>query len=97
MATSTTCVRPDLVVDATDHLILLRVDRAVRVGERELRYQLEHKDEHPLAQAEELLDVLVQLEAEGLVESEWTFRLTAHGRERLTGLTDSSTVAGCAS
>jgi len=69
-----------------DHLMLLRVDRAVRVGERELRYQLEHKDEHPLAQADELLDVLVQLEAEGLVDSELTFRLTPAGRERLAGL-----------
>jgi len=69
-----------------DHLILLRVDRAVRVGVRELRYQLEHKDEHPLAQADELLDVLVQLEAEGLIESEWTFRLTAQGRAQLAGL-----------
>jgi len=76
-------------VDAIEGLILVRVDRAVRVGERELRYQLEHKDEHPLAQAEELLDVLVQLEAEGLVESEWTFRLTARGRERLAGLAGS--------
>jgi len=80
-----------------DHLILRRVDRAVRVGERELRYQLEQKDEHPLAQADELLDVLVQLEAEGLVESEWTFRLTARGRERLADLAASSAVAGCSS
>ena len=89
MATSTTCVRPEVGADATDHLILRRVDRAVWVGERELRYQLEHKDEHPLAQADELLDVLVQLEAEGLVESEWTFRLTSRGRERLAGLAGS--------
>jgi len=93
MAT-TMSVRPDLGADATDRLILLRVDRAVRVGEHELRYQLEHKDEHPLAEADELLDVLAGLEAEGLVESEWTFRLTARGRERLAGLVDSSAVAG---
>jgi len=94
MATSRTCVRPELGADATDDLILRRVDRAVRVGECELRYQLEHRDEHPLAQADELLDVLVQLEVEGLVESEWTFRLTASGRERLAVLADSSAVAG---
>jgi len=97
MATSTTCVRPGLGADATERAILHRVDRAVRVGERELRYQLERKDQHPLAQADELLDVLVQLEAEGLVESEWTFRLTARGRERLAGLADSTTAARCAS
>ena len=73
MATSTMSVRPDLGADTTDHLILLRVDRAVRVEERELRYQLQRNDLHPLAAADELLDVLVQLEAEGLVEGEWTF------------------------
>jgi hypothetical protein len=28
--------------------ILLRVDRAVRIGEGELRYQLQRKDDHPL-------------------------------------------------
>jgi hypothetical protein len=67
----------------TERQILLRVDRAVGIGERELRYQLDRKDNHPLAQAEELLDVLVELEDLGLVESELCFGLTAEGRARL--------------
>jgi hypothetical protein len=69
--------------DATEQPILRRVDRAVRIGEGELRYQLEHKDNHPLAHADELLDVLADLETQGLVEGELSFRLTAAGRERL--------------
>jgi hypothetical protein len=68
--------------------ILVRVDRAVRIGEGELRYQLQRKDHHPLAQADELLDVLADLETEGLVDSELTFRLTREGRARLAGLAD---------
>jgi hypothetical protein len=39
----------------------VRVDRAVRIGEAELRYQLDRKDDHPLARSEELLDVLAEL------------------------------------
>ena len=70
----------------TERQILVRVDRTVLIGERELRYQLERKDDHPLAQADELLDVLAELEELGLVESELSFRLTAAGRARLTGL-----------
>jgi hypothetical protein len=66
--------------------ILHRVDRAVLIGERELRYQLGRKDDHSLAQADELLDVLADLEQQGLVESELCFRLTAEGRARLAGL-----------
>lgn len=66
--------------------MLLRVDRAVLIGERELRYQLRRKDDHPLAEADELLDVLAELEDLGLVESELCFRLTAEGRARLAGL-----------
>ena len=66
--------------------ILLRVDRAVKVGERELRYQLDRKDDQPLAHAEELLDVLADLEAQGLVESERCFRLTGAGRARFAAL-----------
>jgi len=70
----------------TEQLILHRVDRAVRVGERELRYQLVRKDNHPLAHERELLDVLADLEDKGLVESELSFRLTAEGRALLAGL-----------
>jgi hypothetical protein len=70
----------------TELQILHRVDRGgIRVGERELRYQLERKDNHPLASEDELLDVLAELEARGLLEAELCFRLTAQGRERLTG------------
>jgi hypothetical protein len=68
---------------ATERQILVRVDRAVGIGEGELRYQLEHRHDHPLARADELLDVLVDLEARGLVRSELCFRLTAEGRARL--------------
>ena len=67
----------------TERQILVRVDRAVRIGEAELRYQLDRKDDHPLARSEELLDVLAELEALGLVEAELCFRLTEAGRERL--------------
>ena len=68
--------------------VLLRVDRAVLIGERELRYQLQHKDNHPLAEADELLDVLAELEARGLIDVERCFRLTAEGRGRLAELDD---------
>jgi hypothetical protein len=73
-----------LSTDSVQRQILLRVDRAVRIGEGELRYQLDRKDQHPLAHADELLDVLAELEARGLVEAELCFRLTAEGRARLT-------------
>jgi hypothetical protein len=63
---------------------MTRVDRGrILIEERELRYQLERKDAHPLARADELLDVLAELEARGLLEAERCFRLTARGRERL--------------
>jgi hypothetical protein len=71
-------------VGAGERQILHRADRAVLIGERELRYQLDRKDDHPLARADELLDVLADLEQQGLVESELCFRLTPEGRARLT-------------
>ena len=77
-----------LAPGAGERQILHRVDRGVRVGEGELRFQLERKDDHPLAHEDELLDVLAELEAQGLVSSELTFRLTAQGRARLAGLAD---------
>jgi hypothetical protein len=64
--------------------ILKRVDRAVAIGERELRYQLDRKHDHPLANSTELLFVLAELEELGLVEAELCFRLTDRGRQRLT-------------
>jgi hypothetical protein len=72
-----------------DRQILVRVDRGgIHIGEGELRYQLQRKDAHPLAQEDELLDVLADLEARGLLEAELCFRLTAHGRECLHGRGD---------
>jgi hypothetical protein len=64
----------------------VRVDRAIGIGERELRYQLELKDNHPLARADELLDVLAEIERRGLIEAELCFRLTPEDRARLAGL-----------
>src|SRR4051812_48244343 len=84
MSATTTHVRRPASTDAVARQILRRVDRAVRIGERELRYQLDRKDNHPLAQADELLDVLAELDELGLVESELCFRLTGAGRELLT-------------
>ena len=67
----------------TERQILVRVDRAIHIGERELRYQLRSKHQHPLADSVELLDVLAELEDRGLVESELVFRLTSTGRKLL--------------
>jgi hypothetical protein len=83
MSATTTHARRPAPTDAIERQILRRVDRAVRISERELRYQLDRKDNHPLAQADELLDVLAELDDLGLVESELCFRLTAEGRELL--------------
>src|SRR3954453_14911829 len=72
-----------------DRQILVRIERGgILIGEGELRYQLERKDSHPLAQADELLDVLAEIEAHGLIEAELCFRLTAEGRARLAELDD---------
>jgi hypothetical protein len=71
-------------LDVRDRQILTRVKRGgILIGEGELRYQLEHKDAHPLAQEDELIDVLDQLEARGLVKAELCFRLTTTGRALL--------------
>jgi hypothetical protein len=71
-------------IDHTERQILVRVDRGgILIRERELRYQLQRKDNHPLAQADELLDVLAEIEAQGLIEAELCFRLTSEGRARL--------------
>jgi excisionase family DNA binding protein len=77
-------VRPRSAVDAKERQILTRVDRGgILIGERELRYQLERKDNDPLAREDGLLDVLAELEQHGLVEAELCFRLTPDGRECL--------------
>jgi hypothetical protein len=79
--------------NGAERQILHRVDRAVKIGEGELRYQLERKDHHPLAHEDELLEVLAELEAMGLVERELCFRLTPEGRARLTSA-DTAAAAG---
>jgi hypothetical protein len=69
-----------------DEQILLRVQHGgILIGESELRYQLERKDNHPLAQADELVDVLAEMKARGLIEAEMCFRLTERGRAVLAG------------
>jgi hypothetical protein len=80
-------------LDLAEHQILVRVDRGgILIGERELRYQLERKDNHPFARADELLDVLAEIEARGLIEAELCVRLTAEGRAQLADL---DTIEGC--
>ncbi len=76
-----TALAPGVLVG--ERQILVRVDRAIQVSESELRYQLERKDAHPLAQAPELVDVLCELEDRGLIDITLCFRLTPLGRERL--------------
>jgi hypothetical protein len=82
-------------VAGAERPILLRVQRGgIHIGERELRYQLEHKDNHPLAQADELLNVLAEIEARGLLTAELCFRLTEAGRSRLADLDEADRRAG---
>lgn len=79
---------PPAALEAGERQILVRVSRGgMLIGERELRYQLERKDNHPLARRPELLDLLGVLEDRGLLERELCFRLTAAGRTRLAELT----------
>ena len=71
-------------VAGAERQILVRVQRGgILIGEGELRYQLERKDCHPLARADDLLEVLAEIEARGLLEAELCFRLTKEGRVRL--------------
>lgn len=79
---------PPGALEAGERQILVRVDRGgMLIVEHELRYQLERKDNHPLARAPELLDLLAVLEDRGLLERELCFCLTARGRARLAELT----------
>ncbi|MBV9194927.1 MAG: hypothetical protein JO168_12345 [Solirubrobacterales bacterium] len=59
--------------------ILARIDRGVQICEAELRYKLRW-DEHDHGPVLELLD---ELERQGLIESALHFRLTDQGRARL--------------
>jgi DNA-binding PadR family transcriptional regulator len=63
-----------------EHEILARIDRAgLHICEAELRYKLRW-DERTHGSLLELLD---ELERQGLIESAVHFRLTEHGRSRL--------------
>ncbi|MEA2496701.1 MAG: hypothetical protein QOJ29_4612 [Thermoleophilaceae bacterium] len=88
MSTTTMTPAAALADDATERQILVRVDRAIGIGESELRYQLEHRHDHPLARRPELLDVLAELEDRGLITSELCFRLAPQGRALLCALDD---------
>lgn len=78
-----------VAVLGAERQVLERIERGgMHVSELELRYQLEHKDEHILARAPELLDVLAAFEQQALIESELCFRLTPRGRARLARLRD---------
>ncbi|MGA2924858.1 MAG: hypothetical protein ABSG43_02500 [Solirubrobacteraceae bacterium] len=67
------------VVDDRDREILARIDRGgLAICEAELRHTLRWTDKQG-----ELLDVLADLERQGLIESALHFRLTDHGRARL--------------
>jgi hypothetical protein len=70
-------------VSASERQILNRIDGGINCPESELRYQLDRKDQHPLARDELLLDVLAELEERGLIESELYFRVTDRGRAEL--------------
>jgi hypothetical protein len=73
-------------IDGTERQILLRVTRGIHIEERELRYQLERKDNHPLAQVDnDRVDVLAEMKERGLIEAEMCFRLTPLGRAVLGG------------
>jgi hypothetical protein len=84
--TTTTLARRSARTNSSERQILDRITRGLLIDERELRYQLDRKDNHPLAHAAELLDVLADLEQRGLVQSELCFRLTSEGRARLAEL-----------
>ena len=62
--------------------VLERLWRTVGGSEGELRYPLEHGDGHPLDRPQ-LLRLLDELEARGLIVSELRFRLTPAGRALL--------------
>jgi DNA-binding PadR family transcriptional regulator len=60
--------------------ILIRIDRAgLHVCEAELRYKLRWEERKHGS----LLELLDELERQGLIESALHFRLTEHGRARL--------------
>jgi hypothetical protein len=72
--------KPPTVPAELEHQILARIDRAgLHICEAELRHTLRWQQQNHGP----LLDVLRELEREGLIESALHFRLTDHGRTRL--------------
>jgi hypothetical protein len=69
-----------LIPEPLEQEILARIDRGVQICEAELRYKLRW-DEHEHGSLLELLD---ELERQGLLESALHFRLTEDGRARLS-------------
>jgi hypothetical protein len=61
--------------------ILARIDRGVHICEAELRYKLRWDDHRHGS----LLELLAELERQGLIESAIHYRLTEHGRAQLPG------------
>jgi hypothetical protein len=70
-------------VSVSERQILIRIDGGIKTPEEELRYQLDRKDQHPLANDETLIDVLADLEARGLIRSMLYFVLTDRGKAEL--------------
>ena len=69
-----------VIPEALEQEILARIDRGLQICEAELRYKLrwDEQEDGPL------LELLDELERQGLVESALHFRLTEHGRARLS-------------
>jgi hypothetical protein len=68
-----------LIPDALRQEVLARIDRGVQICEAELRYKLRWNEREGGC----LLDVLDELERQGLIESAIHFRLTDQGRTQL--------------
>jgi hypothetical protein len=64
---------------AVEHELLARIDRGVQICEAELRYKLRWDEQDHGC----LLELLDELERQGLIESALHFRLTEHGRAQL--------------
>ena len=72
-------------VAGAERQILVRIGRGGNlIGERELRYQVARKDDHPLAQAPELLDVLGVVSESRWLRTVWitVVRMTCATRSR---------------
>jgi predicted nucleic acid-binding protein len=62
-----------------DHMVLRCIDSGLRLTEAELRYQL-RRHGHPLAEADQLIVSIAELERDGLLTTQMRFALTDEGR-----------------